>query len=147
VNPVLNSNYNTPNWEDVNTSETRALEILRRSGFKNIQQLDWTAKKDDVWSIFEVKDKELFEPGPNYPHWGAGLNKSQLYLRNQLLEDWGARTYLLVFAKGTTDIYGAYLDELESKGECYDTRNGIRIYPISHFTKLTDASECIIEGV
>ena len=47
----------------------------------------------------------------------------------------GWRTYLLVFAKGTNDVYGAYLDELENKGDYYDTPNRIRIYLITSFRK------------
>ena len=132
-------NYNTSVKPPVKTAnepsaETKALQLLRESGFKNIQQLDWIAKDDKgQWVVFEIKEKELFEPGTNYPYWGAGLNKSQLYLRTQLLNDLDWRTYLLIFAKGTGKVYGAYLDELEKKGDFFDSPNGIRVYPISNF--------------
>jgi hypothetical protein len=88
----------------------------------------------------------LFEPGPNFPHWGAGLNKSQLYLRTQLLNDLGWRTYLLVFVKGTNKAYGAYLDDLEKKGQFYDSPNGIRIYPIANFDAYESASNQNLGG-
>jgi hypothetical protein len=117
------------------SAETKALELLKEDGFKTIQQLDWVAKNNKGnWVIFEIKEKELFTPGKNFPYYGTGLNKSQLYLRTQLLKDLELRTYLIVFAKGTKDVYGAYLDELE-KGEFYDTQNGIRIYPLSNFNR------------
>ena len=117
------------------SAETKALWLLRESGFNTIQQLDWIGKKDDEWFIFEIKEKELFEPGSNFPYWGAGLNKSQLFLRTQLLETIGWRTYLLVFATGIDKVYGGYLDELD-KGIFYDTQKGIRIYPIDSFEEL-----------
>ena len=118
------------------SAETKALHLLRECGFTYTQQLDWIGKNDKgEWIVVEVKEKELFTPGRNFPYWGAGLNKSQLYLRTQLLEDKGFRTYLLIFAKGTNQVYGAYLDELEKKGDFYDTKNGIRIYPISNFSR------------
>ena len=117
------------------SAETKALRLLRNMGFEFAQQLDWIGKKDGEWVVIEVKEKELFEPGANFPYYGAGLNKSQLYLRTQLLHDLGFRTYLLIFAKGTSQVYVGYLDELE-QGEFYDTRNGIRIYPITNFARL-----------
>ncbi len=125
---------------DQPSAETKALNLLRKAGFTAIQQLDWVGKKDDEWFVFEIKDKELFEPGSNFPHWGAGLNKNQLYLRTQLLEQLGLRTYLMVYAKGTAMIYGAYLDELEKKGNYYDTPKGIRIYPIDSFETVQGGS-------
>jgi len=116
------------------SGETKALGLLREAGFKAIQQLDWVGKKDGKWVVFEIKDKALFEPGRNFPHWGTGLDKSQLYLRTQLLQDKGLRTYLVTFANGTNQVYGAYLDELE-RGFFHDTPHNIRIYPISNFTR------------
>lgn len=129
---MLRNNYNTGEQ----SPETKALRLLREAGFQYLQQLDWIGEKDGQWFAFEIKEKELFEPGPNFPYWGAGLNKSQLYLRTQLLNLLGWRTYLIIFVKGTNKVYfAAYLDELEKKGDFYDTRNGIRIYPISNFSR------------
>jgi hypothetical protein len=127
------------------SAETKALELLREAGFNTIQQLDWIGRKNGDWVIFEVKEKELFKPGTNFPHYGAGLDKSQLYLRTQLLHDFGMRTYLLVFAKGTNGVYGAYLDELE-KGKFYDTPSGIRIYPIQNFKVISNAPDQNLGG-
>ena len=126
---------NTTTIKDEPSAETKALWLLREQGYQFIQQLDWIGKKDGSWISVEVKGKKLFSPGNNYPHWGAGLNKSQLFLRTQLLKDLGLKTYLVVFVPETDDVYGAYLDELEAKGGFYDTPNGIRIYPISNFTR------------
>ena len=117
------------------SAETKALQLLRKSGFQNIQQLDWVAKNDEGnWVVFEIKEKELFTPGRNWPYFGAGLNKSQLWLRMQLLDDLGWRTYLITFEKGTDKVYGGYLDELERKGGFYDTPiSHIRVYPLTSF--------------
>jgi hypothetical protein len=60
-----------------------------------------------------------------------------------LLKEKELHTYLLVFVKGTDQIYGAYLDELE-QGEFYDTPKRIRIYPIGNFTKLE--GECPLKN-
>lgn len=118
-------------------AETKALYLLRECGFSYTQQLDWFAKNDKgEWIVIEVKEKELFTPGTNFPHYGAGLDKSQLFLRTKLFEELRLRTYLLIFAKGTNKVYGAYLDELEKNGDFYDTKNGIRIYKISNFEEL-----------
>lgn len=134
---MLKKDYNTTSTY-VNSAETKTLGLLRQAGFKTIQQLDWVAKNDaGEWVIFEVKNKELFTPGRNFPHCGAGLNKSQLWLRTQLLNDLGWRTYLINFVPGTDEVYGAYLDELERKGGFFDTPKKIRIYPISSFNLIT----------
>jgi hypothetical protein len=128
-------------------SKTRALHLLREYGFNYIQQPDLFAKNSKgEWLIFEIKDKELFSPGDNYPHWAAGLNKSQLYLRIKLLEELRLRTYLIIFVSGTDEVYGAYLDNLEAKGEFCDTPNGIRIYPISNFNKGAEAIRGDLNG-
>lgn len=122
--------------ESQETAETKALKLLRESGFTAIQQLDMIGRNNvGQWVVFEIKDKSLFEPGINFPQWGAGLNKSQLWLRTRLLQELHLRTYLLIFAKGTDQTYGAYLDELE-KSSHYDTPGRIRIYPLGSFTKL-----------
>ena len=122
--------------EDPNSAESRALRILKKAGYKNIQQLDWIAQDPDgQWTVIEIKDKELFEPGTNYPHWGAGLDKRQLYLRTQLFEDPGWSTTLIQFVKGTNTYYEADLQDLESSGDYYDTPSGIRIYRLDNYTK------------
>lgn len=126
---------NTISLTDDQSAETKALWLLKKQGFQAIQQPDLIAKKDGKWTVFEIKEKELFEPGPNFPHYGAGLNKSQLWLRMQLLKDLAWRTYLINFVPKTGEVYGAYLDELE-KGIFYDSPKGIRIYPIENYTKV-----------
>jgi hypothetical protein len=123
-------------------AEERALKLLRLAGHKCIQQLDWISLNDDIWTIFEVKERALYTPDKSFPHDGSGLDLSQLWLRSQLFNKLGIRTYLMVFQKGTDNIYGQYLDALEREAGYIDTRNGIRIYPIEHFKVLT-----IIDGV
>src|SRR3972149_6288767 len=116
------------------SSETKALFLLRELGYLGIQQLDWIAKKDGEWVIFEIKEKDLWTPGDNFPHWATGLDISQLKLRTRIQEELGFRTYLLTFQKGTNNVYGAYLDELEAQGGYHDTPARIRLYPVSCFT-------------
>ncbi len=140
------SSVKTANQE---SAETKALYLLRDCGFTTIQQLDWIGKMNggDCWTSFEVKGKELFTPGANFPHYGAGLDKSQLYLRTRLLGELGLRTYFINFVKGSDEVYGAYLDDLETKGEFYDTpKNGIRIYPIDNFSKGFEAIRKDLNG-
>ena len=128
-------NYRVPP-EEPDSAESRALRMLKKDGYHNIQQLDWVAQDaEGQWVVVEIKDKELFEPGTNYPQWGAGLDKSQLYLRTQLLENLGWSTKFIHFEKGTSTYYEALLEDLESSGDYYDTPNDIRIYPIEHFTR------------
>ncbi len=145
---VSSKDYNTSVETTVKPSaETKTLGLLRQAGFKTIQQLDWVAKNDaGEWVIFEVKNKEIFTPGKNFPYYGIGLNKSQLWLRTQLLNDLGWRTYLINFVPRTDEVYGAYLDELE-KGELYDTKNDIRIYPIDNFKALHNAPNQNLGGL
>lgn len=112
-------------------AERMAFDLLKKNGYA-IQQLDWIGKKNGKWTIFEVKHRELFKPPPFH---GTGLDVRQLDLRKQLLQDLNLRTYLLVFIKNSTDIYGQYLDILE-QGRHIDTKNGIRIYDIGSFIKL-----------
>ena len=130
------------------SAETKALHLLKGLGFSNIQQLDWIAKNPNgEWIVVEVKEKYLFEPGEDFPHYGAGLNKRQLYLRNTLREELRLRTYLINFVKGSDEVYSGYLDDLESKGEFYDTKkNKIRIYPINNFSNGGEAIRRDLNG-
>lgn len=114
-------------------SEKKAREILIKLGWQ-VQQIDWIGKRDGEWTIFEIKMRELFEPPPFK---GTGLDKRQIFLRNQLKEELKLRTMLMIFVKNTTDIFWQYLDILE-QGKYFDTKNNIRIYPIENFIKISD---------
>ena len=118
-------------WWDINNSEQKAWSLLKKWGFE-IQQLDWIGRKNNNWTIFEIKERELFQPPPFL---GTGLDKRQLYLRTELLNDKGLRTILLVYEKGTDKVYWQYIDVLE-KGEYFDTKKKIRIYPIDNFKRI-----------
>ena len=111
-------------------AERMAYHFLKEKGYI-LQQLDWIGKKDNKWTIFEIKHRELFNPPPFF---GTGLDKRQLNLRLQLLKEIGLRTYLLVFIKNSNDIYGQFVDILE-KGNFTDTKNDIRVYDIKNFNK------------
>lgn len=120
--------------DDIESRE-RAMNFLRGKGWQYIQQPDWCAVNGDDWTVVEVKNKDLFTPGNNFPHFGIGLDKSQLFLRRKFQEGTGLRTYLINFVPDTDEGYGAYLDELDEKGGYYDTPGKIRIYPLEHFEK------------
>ena len=128
------------------SSETKGLKLLQKLGYEAIQSPDWLAWKDGRCVCLEVKEKELFEPGPNFPYCGCGLDKSQVYLRTKMLKTLGVRTILVNFVPGTNDFYYRYLDELE-KGIFYDTRKGIRIYPIDNFKAIHDAPNQNLGGL
>ena len=117
-------------------SLSKARLLIMKWGYQHVQSPDWIAQKDGEWIIFEIKEKDLFTPGSNFPHYGIGLDKSQIFLRKQVHEGLTLRTSLLCFIKGSDDVYFAYIDELEAKANYYDTPSKIRIYPLEHFEKL-----------
>jgi hypothetical protein len=97
-----------------------------------IQQLDWLCQNQGRWFFVEVKHKKLYT---NNAFTGTGLDKSQLWLRMKVLKELKLQTFMIVFVKGTNDIYGQYLDVLNN-GKYIDTTNEIRIYDIKNFIKL-----------
>jgi hypothetical protein len=136
---VIQFNSSTVSTIPTSPAESRARDLLKQDNFHRIMQIDWFAYKDNKWTSFEVKERELYTPDQNFLCYGTGLDLSQLWLREQLRQSLGIRTYLLVYERGTSNIYGQYLDALERAGEYIDTPRGIRIYPISHFKKLSGA--------
>lgn len=112
-------------------AEKKARLFLKEKGYE-LQQIDWIGKRDNLYTIFEVKIKELFTPPPFL---GTGLDKTQIYLRMQLFKDISIRTYLMVYEKGTENLYGQYLDVLEET-KFHDTEKNIRIYNIKEFKKI-----------
>lgn len=111
--------------------EQKARRFLRTQGITNIQQLDLMIEVERKYYVIEVKVRDLFNPPPFY---GTGLDIKQIKLRLQLYKDTGFETILLVLEKNTDNIYMQKLLKLE-EGKYYDTRNGIRIYPIENFVK------------
>lgn len=137
--PIVSSNNYTTSVKTPKDAETRALELLRKSGYDAIQSPDWLARKDGKWICFEVKEKsELYSPGKDFPHFGIGIDLEQVWLRSQLLLDLKLRTYLIVYVKATEKVYGNFLDILEQDFH-YDTPNGIRIYPVENYDVIQDA--------
>lgn len=126
---------------DDTESRSKARLLLKGGGWGYIQSPDWVAANGDEWVVVEVKEKELWEPGTNFPKYGIGLDNSQIFLRNKFQEGTGLRTYLLCYVKGTDDVYGAFLNELEAKGGYYDTKNKIRVYPLEHFKKIITVAD------
>ncbi len=117
--------------EDGILAEKMGRDFLIKHGVKNLQQLDWIYKHEGKYGIVEVKSRELFQPPPFL---GTGADIRQIKLRQQLYEDLNIDTILLVFEKGTNNIYYQSLNKLLS-GKYFDTRNNIRIFPIINFIK------------
>ena len=122
--------------EDDSVSRAKARLLLYDLGYKALGQFDWVAKKDGKWTVFEVKEKRLYTPDQGFPHYGIGLDKTQLRQRLEYYKDTGLQTYIICFIKGTDDIYGGYLNELEAKGIYRDTPvQDIRVYPLEFYEK------------
>ena len=119
------------NEEQGKEGEKKAYHLLKSMGYYNIQSPDWLAGKNGEWIIFEVKNKNRYT-NPD----AQGLNKRQFYLRQQLFNKTGLRTYLLIFEPDTTEIYGQYLDVLE-KCESFETKKGeIKMWELKHYNRL-----------
>jgi hypothetical protein len=101
---------------------------LKEKGYW-IGQIDWLGKRNGEWTKFEIKRKERFNPPPFEGH---GLDRRQIDYSNELFQDTGIRTYLLIYEIGTNIWYGQYLDILEA-GSKFDTKNGVRIYKLDNF--------------
>lgn len=113
---------------DGTEAEEQARKLFKSKGYE-VQKPDLLVRKGGEVICVEVKDKaEPFQPPPFLGH---GLNKSQVYLRMKLLEYTSIRTYLMIFDRSGKK-YGQFLEALEL-GEYFDTRNGVRIYPLTSF--------------
>ncbi len=129
------------------SAEEKALRLLQKWGYEAIQSPDWLARRDGQWICVEAKGKELWEAGRNFPYFGIGLERKQVYLRKQLLLDWKVRTILINFVPETNLIYGQYLDILE-QGIHYDTpKQDIRIYPLENYKAIHDAPNQNLGGL
>ena len=113
-------------------AERKARNWLRGKGVFNLQQLDWLYKASDGrYFCIECKARELYKAPPFD---GTGLDIKQLNLRKQLYDDLSIDTILLVYEKGTNNIYWQMITKLEL-GRKFDTKNKIRIYDILSFNK------------
>lgn len=121
-------------------AEKRGRAFLQRHGIYNLQQIDWIYKHNNKYGILEVKARELFNPPPFL---GTGLDIKQIELRQQLYDDLGIDTILIIFEKGTDNIYYQSLQKL-LKGKYFDTRNHIRIFPIDNYKKEKHCAACCV---
>ena len=93
-------------------------------------QADAIGIDKDNYAIWEVKNKaEPFKPPPFYGH---GLDIRQVNARLKFQSKTSIRCGFVVFELSKNIILWQWLDELE-KGEHFDTKNGIRIYPVENF--------------
>jgi len=98
----------------------------------DIFQADWIVQKDEQWYIAEVKRKERFVPPPFEGH---GLDRRQVEARLKFQQETGIRCFLLVFDLTDGNVYWQWLDVLND-GRHFDTKKGIRIYPMESYNKL-----------
>jgi hypothetical protein len=139
-NNNITTHDNTPVNQQI--AVTKTLELLRQSGYSYTQQLDWIALSPNrKWLCVEVKYKSrLFHPPP---FWGIGLDLSQVFLRNKVLEFLSIPTFLIVYVE--EQPYGQYLDIL-GNGKKYKTEKDILVFPIEAFLKGEDAILRILNG-
>ena len=107
--------------------------ILSKLKPDSIQFPDSLFRKNGKWYVVEVKNKERYSPPPYYGH---GLDIKQIRLRQELLNDKDMRCLFIVFEPDTDNVFYQFLDVLE-EGKHFDTRNGVRIYPLGSFKKDT----------
>lgn len=101
-------------------TEERCRKLLLTIPGATIQQIDWTLRLFDRYVNIECKYKTKLWRDPNNPNFvGAGMDNSQIFLRNILLEDKKERTILFIFVKNDLNIYYQYVDIL-LEGECVD---------------------------
>lgn len=111
--------------------------VLKENGF-NIFGGDWIAEdKLGNYYLIEVKNKELYTPPPFL---GTGLDLYQVITRTKFLKKTGIRTIIFTRDKKNKICYWQFLDVLEL-GEKHNTKNKIRIYPISNFNSFKQLKE------
>ena len=112
--------------------EGMARLILKRwMKVDGIFQADWMVKKNGVYYVVEVKHKEMFKSPPFDGH---GLEIRQVNARMMFMEETGIRCLFLVIDMSGR-VYWQWLDKLEA-GKHFDTKNGIRVYPIENFRRM-----------
>ena len=104
--------------------------LLERFRVDGIFQADWIVEKGGTYYVVEVKHKEMFKAPPFDGH---GLDIRQVKSRMKFFRKFGIRCLFLVIDM-TGRIFWQWLDVLE-RGRKFDTKNGVRIYPIEGFNK------------
>ena len=129
-----------------NEGETKAVGILKDFGFI-LSRPDYSGyrktpglfygenilEEEDI--EFEIKTKaEPFQPPPFKGH---GTDIRQINKRMRRYKKYGFKQFFLV-VQPDGKIYGQWLHKLEelSKDIKFDTRNGIRIYPLDYFHEI-----------
>ena len=117
---------------------------LKEHGIKNIFQLDWVfedPKTKGKYYAMEVKNKERFEPRPEYgPQYEAqGLDNRQVLARSDFYEATKIPSLLWVSDVKTHEIRYEWLHILNKKADICNqyflTKNGIRLYNLDFFRK------------
>lgn len=109
------------------TGEQMARLFLKSKGY-SVFEIDWFAVKNNKIIQVEVKHKERFNPPPFAGH-GMEVWKVK---RRLDFEKLGFIAMFMIFDITDGHIYCQYLKKLD-EGKHFDTRNGIRVYPIENF--------------
>jgi hypothetical protein len=109
------------------TGEQMARIFLKSKGY-SVFEIDWFAVKNNKIIQVEVKHKERFNPPPFYGH-GMEIWKIK---RRLDFEKLGFTAMFMIFDITDGHIYCQYLKKL-NEGNYFDTKKGIRIYPIENF--------------
>jgi hypothetical protein len=112
--------------------EEKARIMLKKLGFL-LTKPDWIGEKEGKFIQFEIKMKSAAFTPP--PFLGHGLDIYQINRRIALQEKHNLKCMVIIFEKDSPNIYYQWLDKLE-EGKRFDTRNGIRIYPIEVYNKM-----------
>lgn len=108
--------------------------------FKDYFIPDAISLKDGIYQMYEIKNQERFTKVNPYngqetaPYEGHGLPPHQVKARLRFQKKTKIRCVLVIFEKGTNNVFYQFLDVLE-KGEHFDTK-GLkirRIYKLGNF--------------
>lgn len=109
--------------------EQKLGQYLKDKGIHYFQP-DAIAMENGNYVVYEVKNKKgIFRPPPFYGH---GLELYQIKARLLFYEVTDIRCKFIVFDKENNCILSQWLDIL-NKGKHFDTKNGIRIFPVENF--------------
>ena len=110
-------------------------KLLRLQGFEFFQP-DAIGKKNGKYYLFECKHQERYTPPPFEGH---GLPKWQVEARLAFEKETNIKAILVIFDKGTDEVFWQLLSKLNSDPNNYIDTKGLkprRIYNLNLFVKI-----------
>tara|TARA_Y100000034_G_scaffold129233_1_gene185320 strand:+ start:3764 stop:4174 length:411 start_codon:yes stop_codon:yes gene_type:complete len=117
--------------------EHKVWKMLKEEGVKPFSP-DWIIwNKENKLEFVEVKDKEKFEAGSNFPYDGQGLDYHQFKNYMECYHKFGIRTRFICFDEEEKCIYYSYLDVLDKtpKNEKIYLPSKIIVFAYKNFKK------------